>query len=55
MIEEIPIIEDLEQILRRNTVDFLKKKTVILYYMLRADRRQKGLAYNEKDTDKIFF
>ena len=50
--EEIPMLEDENEVLGKTTIDFLQEKTVSLYYLLKIARKAKDKAFRANDNDK---
>ena len=53
VIDEIPMMEEEKEILERSTGDFLKEKTVTLFYLLRAARKQKDRAFRNHEDELV--
>lgn len=51
--EEIPILENEEEVLNRGTIDLLHEKTLTLYYLLRIARKAKDIAFRQHDDNKV--
>lgn len=50
--EEIPILEDENEVLGKNTIDFLQEKTLTLYYLLKIARKAKDNAFRANENEK---
>lgn len=50
--DEIPMLEDENEILTRNTHDLLREKTLTLYYLLKIARTAKDQAFRAHDDEK---
>lgn len=51
--EEIPLIEDENEVLKRTTIDFINEKTLSLYYLLKAARKAKDSAFRAHEEEKF--
>ncbi|MBX8979394.1 hypothetical protein C2L98_15800 [Enterococcus gallinarum] len=50
--EEIPMIEDENEVLGKTTIDFLQEKTLTLYYLLKIARKAKDKAFRANEDEK---
>lgn len=50
--EEIPMLEDENEVLGKTTIDFLQEKTLTLYYLLKIARKAKDKAFRANEDEK---
>lgn len=50
--EEIPMLENENEVLGKSTIDFLQEKTLTLYYLLKIARTAKDKAFRANEHEK---
>lgn len=51
--EDIPILEDEQEVLQRGTLDLMQEKTLTLYYLLKIARKAKDKAFRAHEDQKL--
>lgn len=51
--EELPILENENEVLQRGTLDLMQEKTLTLYYLLKIARKAKDTAFRANEDQKL--